>query len=232
VAGIFSGEVNIPGAGNINPLAGQNLQQGGVTLPRLPQMQAPFGDISNVLKDLGTTTAAVDAGMVDLSVNTKDAAAAMKSVSDRVSEATNALFGGGTREELEVQRKIAEIDRKLLGNPGGRELASSQKDQLMKDRALLESRQSIMEADNKVQRIRVQLADRNLLSEQQQNTMTEILIDRTADLTAGMGFAETALGKFANALGIAASQIAPRAPVFDYSGGYPVERRDLTGARI
>jgi hypothetical protein len=170
--------------------------------------------------------------MVDLSVNTKDAAAAMKSVSDRVSEATNALFGGGTREELEVQRKIAEIDRKMLGNPGGRELASSQKDQLMKDRALLESRQSIMEADNKVQRLRVQLADRSLLSEQQQNVMTEVLIDRTADLTAGMTFAETALGKFATALGVAASSLAPRGPIIDYSSGMPIQRHDLTGARI
>jgi len=162
----------------------------------------------------------------DYNLATDDAAEKVRTLTQRLNDAQNALFGGGTREELNLELEQAKLQKRMLQTPDG-----PGREALERQSALLQKQSELMQVDNRIQQTRISLADQGLLTERQQSQMTEVLINRTRDLTAGMEFAETAVGRFAEALGIAAHRLFP-APVYDYSSGMPIERRDLTGARI
>lgn len=156
-----------------------------------------------------------------------DGAEKVRTLTQRIADATGALFGRGTREEMNLELQQAKLQRQLTALPDN----AAGRAGIEKQLEGLRRQSELMQIDNRIQQTRINLADQTLLTERDQNRMTEILVNRTRDLTAGMEYAETAVGQFAKALGLAANQLFS-GPVYDYSGAYPIERRDLTGARI
>lgn len=158
----------------------------------------------------------------DYNLATEEAAENVRTLTQRLSNAQNALFGGGTREELSLSLAIAEAEKRMMKAGANEPLRKAAEKEL----ETLRQKQGLMEKDNQIQQIRIGLADQNLLTERDQNAMTEILINRTRDLTAGMEYAETAVGRFADALGIVVSRFAT-GPAYSYVGDMPFARRDL-----
>lgn len=116
------------------------------------------------------------------------AAEKVGSLSDAISQAISGIFGRPTREEAALDLSIAKGSRSLsklkasgIGGIAGSESArfvESQERQLEQ----LRSRRDVMQSDNEIQRLRLQLADKTLLTEEEQNRAFQELLGTLDDV--------------------------------------------------
>lgn len=125
------------------------------------------------------------------------AAKTLQTMHDVLNEITNAargIFGRSTREEAQLQLRIAELDKAIAtvnaqpqrgffttasGTRAFGDIPADQRavpQELIQQREALQKQLELMEADNRIQELRLELADETLLSEQQQMQVVEELI--------------------------------------------------------
>lgn len=179
--------ISVPGGG------------GGLGLPEIPNLNTPSADIEgffNSTKELDSavkrgTTAVGDFGeaAAEAAKKTMQLGDALQGAVSAMRSAASGLFGTPTREEASLDLAIAQKQREVASRNS---LAAGFKDTsevaqrarfAQQELDQLQARREVMQADNQVQKLRLTLADQTLLTEREQNTLTEQLIVKTRDFT-------------------------------------------------
>jgi hypothetical protein len=98
--------------------------------------------------------------------------------------AASSVFGRRTQEEARAALQVAEIDRKIARLVmRGHDDDSEELQRLERQRERAQNQLTFMEADNRVQQLKLELADKTLLTEAEQLSMTNQLIEQIGTLS-------------------------------------------------